>query len=87
MDRSAGPGRGKKIPDDQESFMSYLKKIKLDKEAARSAQRIGTLPPGPGKVGGAIRTDVESFLGYIKRIGLTWKDGQANPRKAALCAP
>ena len=46
VERGHGPGRGKKKDDDHPSFLAYLKQIKLDKQAAILAQRIGTLPEG-----------------------------------------
>jgi hypothetical protein len=44
MQRGAGPGRGKKIQSESESFLQYLKKISLSWDGAQAAQRLGTLP-------------------------------------------
>ena len=44
IERSAGPGRGKKKDDDHPSFLGYLKQINLHKHIAIFAQRSGTLP-------------------------------------------
>jgi hypothetical protein len=44
MERAPGPGRGKKIRTLADSFLGFLKKLKLDEKTSRSAQRIGALP-------------------------------------------
>jgi hypothetical protein len=43
-ERASGPGRGKKISNNEKSFLVRLKNWALDKSTAMLAQRIGTLP-------------------------------------------
>jgi N6-adenosine-specific RNA methylase IME4 len=44
VERGAGPGRGKKVSHAGTSFRAYLDELKLNKNRAQEAQRIGTLP-------------------------------------------
>jgi hypothetical protein len=44
VERSAGPGRGKKIPGLSESFLEFLKRLKLGWDTAQEAQRVGAMP-------------------------------------------
>lgn len=44
IDRTGGPGRGKKNQHDADSFKAYLKTLELEWTAAQRAQRIGFLP-------------------------------------------
>ena len=44
VERGHGPGRGKKIPTPSESFLGFLKEIKLAWDGARERQRVGEMP-------------------------------------------
>jgi hypothetical protein len=44
IERSAGPGRGKKAGGDRPSFKSFIRELGLKDTAAKEAQRIGALP-------------------------------------------
>jgi hypothetical protein len=44
MERAPGPGRGKKMSALLTSFRDFLGKLRLDRQTALVAQRIGALP-------------------------------------------